>query len=391
MQVDLLSAELIANPFPFYEEARRQGPVVRNDTLGFWMITDHAEAMTVLRDPVRFSSSPMGAALGVVGATMAASSMASADPPEHARLRGVVQRAFIPRAIALLEPMMANLVDGTLRSLGRGEVLDAVNDLSYPLSISVIAELLGVSAADRDAFKEWSDDLLLGGRMNPSGHEKEAAEKGAAALADYFREQIEDRRRHPTDRDLVGRLVAANENASMSDDELLASCILLLFAGNETTTKLIGNSILCLAQHPLQRQCVAEEPTLLNGAVEELVRFMGPPQAEFRLALEDVALGEAKICAGELMMVLLGCANRDPKHFPNPDQFDVTRSPNDHIGFSHGIHFCLGASLARLETRVVLSRLLGDYPTYRLARPDEPPRYADSFFMRGLTGLEIVA
>jgi cytochrome P450 len=116
MQVDLLSAELIANPFPFYEEARRQGPVVRNDTLGFWMITDHAEAMTVLRDPVRFSSSPMGAALGVVGATMAASSMASADPPEHARLRGVVQRAFIPRAIALLEPMMANLVDGTLRS-----------------------------------------------------------------------------------------------------------------------------------------------------------------------------------------------------------------------------------------------------------------------------------
>jgi cytochrome P450 len=388
MQVNLFGPEVSADPYSFFEAARSEGPVVRNDNLGFWMVTDHAEAVEVLRSPAVFSSSAMRH-LGSVGAAMAANSMSAADPPEHGRLRSVVQRAFTPRAVAQFGPRVAALADGVLDPLGPGDVLDAVNDLSYLVSITVIADLLGVSGGDRQVFQQWSDELLAGGNLLCPPNVQEKAEKAAGELSQYFREQIADRRDHPTDGDLLGRLVAANEDDTLTETEMIASCILLLFAGHETTTKLIGNSIHVLTQFPGERRRLVGDPTLMGTAVEEFLRFVGPPQGQLRSVMEDTVLAGTALTAGDIVLVLPGCANRDPKEFADPNVLDVGRDPNRHIQFGHGAHFCLGASLARLETSVTLTRLLAKGPNYQLDRPDDPLEYAPVFFMRGLTRLDI--
>jgi cytochrome P450 len=330
------------------------------------------------------------AGVGRVGQRTAVNTMFTTDPPEHSRIRGVMQKAFTPRTVADLEPRVRELVDGIVDRLEPGQVFDVVNDLSVVMSITVIAELLGVPADDRGLFLEWSDALVAGNSPGCSEAEAHDADKAADLLCEYFEQRIAERRRRPTSSDLIGRLITANTDGTLNEDELLASCVNLLFAGGETTTKLVGNSMLCLAQHPDQRQRLIDDPGIMPAALEELLRFAGPVQAWLRVATEDAEVGGTTVGAGELVFLMAGCANRDPDNFDDPEKLDLTRSPNNHFGFGHGIHHCLGAALARLESRIAISRLLAKAPEYEVARPGEPLQYSNSFFLRGLTAFDIV-
>jgi len=273
--------------------------------------------------------------------------------------------------------------------LQTGKVYDVADELSYPLPMTVIAEMLGVSIEDRDRFRRWSNDLLsAGGVEQPSTAEIARREQSRAELLEYFRAEIEKRRREPSE-DLVGRLVKANAQGTLTEEELVATCVLLLVGGNETTTNLITNAAHHLARHPDQRVRILEDPSLLESAVEESLRYESPVQFTIRVAARDVEIGGVTIPSGARVIPFIGAANRDPELFHDPDAFDVGRSPNEHIAFADGIHFCIGAPLARLEARIALEALIGKASNYRLADPDKPLEYG-LFSHRSPKHLEIL-
>jgi cytochrome P450 len=387
---NFFSADVIQDPFPYYEQMRSQARAIQNDNLGFWMVHRHGDASRVLKDHQVFSSSAMGIGLGRVGALMSAQTMSSADPPEQGRLRNVFQRTFTPRAVAELEASVRDHVQSILAPLRDGDVFDVVNDYTAAMSISLMARLIGISTDDLDSFQKWSRQLEAGNNPFCSSEDLEIAEVAAQSMLDYFRRELEARRRIGTDADLMGRLIAANEDESLSEDELVASLIFLLFAGYETTSKLVGNSVLCLATRPAERQWLVDNPDRIDAAVEEFLRLVGPVQGWLRLTQQAADFGDSTIPPGQIVVALAGAANRDPEVFPNPDRLDLTRSPNPHLSFSHGAHYCLGAALARIESRIALNAFLKASPRYELADPDEPPAYSNSFFLRGLTRLKVV-
>ncbi|MBI1845065.1 MAG: cytochrome P450 [Actinobacteria bacterium] len=390
MQLNFFDPAVIANPFPYYDELHRHGPVVRNDLMGAWMVAGHEAALSVLKRPEDFSSTGITQmATDRVDAFGGAATMLNSDPPDHERLRGVVQRAFTPRALARLEPRIEEIVRDLLALVPDRESFDAVNELTYPLPVIVIAELLGVSPADRPFFKEWSDDLVNGINEQATFEDQRRSTEAAEALREYFRNEIAARRLQPTD-DLIGSLVRANEDdGALTDAELLAACVILLVAGNETTTKFIGNAIVHLAEHPELRATVVADPSKMGPCVEELIRLVGSVQATARVALVDTEIAGTPVSAGEMVFVMLAAANRDKLIFANPTEVDLSRSPNPHLGFGFGIHVCLGAHLARLESRTALKELLRLAPEYRLSAPAEELRYAPSFFLRGVEQLPI--
>jgi cytochrome P450 len=387
------------DPFGHFAEARARCPVQKArlaDGHPAWVVLGYDAARRALNDP-RISKD-MLAALADDGDVVAeglpgpefSRHMLNVDPPDHTRLRRLVSRAFTPSRVAALEPAVraiaGNLLD-ELDDAGPGATVDLIEGYAYPLPFRVIGELLGIPAADRPRLHAWFGVLLTGWAGDPPAEAVRASDGIVACL----RELVEDKRRHPAD-DLVSVLVAAEDDA-LSTQELLSSLFQLIVAGHDTTASLIGNGVVALLDHPGQLRALLADPGRLPGAVDELIRFTAPvPHATFRVTAEPVTLDGVQIPAHEQVLVCLGSANRDPDRFPAPDVLDIGRDDGPNLGFGHGIHYCLGAPLARLEARVAFEELLGRHPGLRLAVDRDALAWAhgDGLVLRGLVSLPIV-
>jgi cytochrome P450 len=383
LDFDFFAPEVRADPWPHFARLREADPVHLRPS-GDWILTRYADCQGVLADP-RCSSNPAHESTPAEGspARQAGSNLLLfLDPPDHTRLRRLVSKAFTPRRVEVLRPRIAELVDGLLDQVGSEPEFDVLEALAFPLPVIVICELMGVPQDDRDSLKDWS---TAASRLLDPDVEGDTLEQGllaAMGLAGYFDALFDERRRSPQD-DLVSGLVAAEEEGDrLSADELRAITVLLFIAGHETTMNLIGNGTYALLQNPDQLALVRDDPEVARSAVEELLRYDGPVHATARVPTEDIDVGGTRIEKGQRMIVALGAANRDPAEFPDPDRLDVTRADNRHLTFSHGIHFCLGASLARVEGQVAIPRLLQRFPAMSLAAE---PTYREHLVLRGLT------
>jgi cytochrome P450 len=310
------------------------------------------------------------------------------DPPDHDRLRALVQKAFTPRTLEAGRGAIQATVDALLgRAIERGE-MDFIRELAFPLPATVIATLLGVPTADLEPIKRWSDRLAayLGGSVDERDNFAEAS-AGVAQLVDYFRALLRDRVRHERDDLISAMLRAEHEGDRLTRDEVVANCVLLLFAGHETTTNLLGNGLFHLLRHPAETARLRADPALVPSAVEECLRYDGPVPATIKIATEDVAWHGRAIRRGDMVIPFIAAANRDPRQFPDPDRFDVGRTIERHVAFAWGLHVCLGAWLARLEARLVFESVLARLPGLALATAT--PRWKPMLFLRGLEALPI--
>ncbi len=386
-----MDPEFIADPYPTYHRLRAEDPV-HHSPLGFWVLTRYEDVVAALRDP-RLIKEPIAAFVAArFGAPMPAMglSMLDRDPPDHTRLRSLVNKAFTPRVVEGLRPHIQKIVDGLLARVEGAGTMDLIEEFAYPLPVTVICQMLGVPVEDRERFKQWGLDIARGLDAILLPPDSDVARRSVAArraLADYFRALIAKRRAAPRG-DMLSDLIAAEEAGDkLREDELLATCILLLVAGHETTVNLIGNGTLALLRHPDQLRRLRENPGLIGSAVEELLRYDGPVQRTARIPSADVTFDGRTIAKGEMVMPFIGAADRDPAQFPDPDRLDLTRTDNRHIAFGWGIHFCLGAPLARVEGQIAIGTLVQRLP--RLALATDRPEYRQSLTLRGLTTLPV--
>jgi cytochrome P450 len=391
---------LRTNPYAVYANLRQDDPVHWNEMMQAWLLSRYDDVFTVLRDHVRFSSERTRAtniyvqqleayrqASGPIGRTP---TMLSLDPPAHTRMRNLVNKAFTPRVVERVRPHIQDIADALIDALPDLQRIDVMRDLAVPLPVIVIAETLGVSVSERERFKAWSSDVAgtLAGPFQPADV-LDRARVSSNELADYFRDELNKRRRAPRD-DLLTALLQAEEHGDLlSEDELLATCILLLVAGNETTTYLIGNGMLALLEFPDQRRRLQAEPSLIASAVDEMLRYDGPVQMTSRIVMEEMEFRGKKMEPGQVILTLLGAANRDPAQFEDPDSLDIGRQNNRHLGFGYGIHYCVGAPLAVVEAQVAVNTLLRRFPEPEPAF--ETPEWGSSFILRGLKSLPIVS
>lgn len=389
--------EIHADPYPMYDRLRAEDPVHWNNLMEVWVLTRYDDVVSVLRDS-RFSANRRRAQnrfsqemakreeeFGQLGRTQ---SLLTSDPPDHTRIRRLVSKAFTPRIVEGLRPRIQKIVDELLDAAQKRGHMDVIRDLAYPLPVIVIAEMLGVPPEHRDDFKRWSDEIVatLGGPFVPP-QTLDRARASAQELADYLRGVIAQRRREPRE-DLISGLVAAEEEGQiLSEHELLATAILLLVAGNETTTNLIGNGMLALLRNPDQWEKLRDDPSLIQTAIEELLRYDGPVQGTGRVAKEELEIDGRAIKKGQVVFTVLGAANHDPAQFEKPNELDITRNPNEHVAFGDGNHFCLGAPLARAEGQIAFRSLLERSPEPRPATDE--PQWGGTFILRGLKSLPI--
>src|SRR5262245_21649022 len=387
-----MDPEFVADPYPTYHRLRAEDPVHHNP-LDFWVLTRYEDVAAVLRDP-RFVKEPLAAFIaarfGVPVPQGIGLSMLDRDPPDHTRLRSLVSKAFTPRVVEGLRPRIQQIVDGLIaRAEGTGS-MDVIEEFAYPIPVNVICEMLGVPVEDHERFKGWSLDIARGLDSILLPPDSEVPRRSAAsrhAMADYFRELIAERRQAPRG-DLLSALIAAEEAGDkLNEDELLATCILLLIAGHETTVNLIGNGTLALLRHPGELRRLRETPGLIVTAVEELLRYDGPVQRTARIPHTDVTIRGRTIAKGQMVMPFIGAADRDPAQFPDPDRLDLARSDNRHIAFGWGIHFCLGAPLARVEGQIAIDTLVRRLPQLELAT--DKVEYRQSLTLRGLQTLPV--
>ena len=387
-----LLPEFHADPYPFYRRLREADPV-HHSALGIWVLTRYDDVVMVLRDS-RFGREGMAelmeARLGVPARPASTRDMLFRDPPDHTRLRALVSRAFTPRVVEAMRPHIQEIVDGLLDRVQGARGMDVIEDLAYPLPVTVICEMLGVPTADQDVFKQWSADIArsLDAAILPAASDViTRGQEAGDALREYFRSLIAVRRKQPRP-DLLSALIAAEEQGDkLSEPELLATCSLLLIAGHETTVNLIGNGLFALLRHPAELQALADDPALIQTGVEELLRFDGPVQRTGRMTMADVEIGGRQIPKGSIVAAVIGAANRDPAHFPDPDRLDVARQENRHIAFGFGIHFCLGAPLARIEGQVAIGTLLRRWRALKLV--SDTPEWRESSVLRGLKTLPV--
>jgi cytochrome P450 len=309
------------------------------------------------------------------------------DPPRHDRLRSIVNRGFTPRRIQRWEPRIREITDACVDQLRRRPRFDVVSGLAIPLPVTVIAEVLGIDAGRREDFKRWSTELAVALTGSQRSETIGTLLRSMGELGAYLRRAARLRRRHPED-DLISVLVDPRHGEALSPGDVVNFVTLLLIAGNETTTNLIGNAVSALLDHPEQLELVRADPALIPALVEETLRYESPVQVLFRRADRETELAGTRIPAEARLAVLLGSANRDEREFPDPDRFDVRREPKAHVGFGLGVHFCLGASLARLEARIALEALVPELTARR--RSDEPHHWIDSYLLRGPSRLELV-
>ncbi len=310
------------------------------------------------------------------------------DPPAHTRMRNLANKAFTPRVVERSRAHIEEIAEELFDQLPDPTQIDVVHDLAVPLPVIVIAEILGVPASDRGLFKAWSTDIAgtLGGAFQPPDA-LERARVSANELADYFRARIAERRSDPKD-DLLSAMVAARDEGDLlTEDEIVATAILLLIAGNETTTNLIGNGMLALLNNPDERRRIQAKPAMIPTAVDEMLRFDGPAQMTSRIVTEDLELRGKEMKPGQVVLATLGAANHDPEQFPDADSFDAGRTPNRHLAFGLGIHYCLGAPLAVAEAQTAFATLLRRFPNPEAQF--ETPDFGLSFILRGLNSLKM--
>lgn len=330
-----------------------------------WIVSGYDAAMAALKDPRLSADKFSHIAREIPVFQLLSRMMVFVDPPDHTRLRGLVTRAFTPRVVESLRGTIQRITDDLLEAVEPAGRMDAIADLAYPLPITVIAELLGVPTEHRERFKRWSDDLFAALEFSPD-QDLTALERSLAEMSAYFRARFAALRSAPGD-DLLTALVQAREREDrLSEDELLANALLLLAAGHETTTNLIGNGLRALLLHPDQWARLRENPSLLPSAVEEALRFDPPVQWTSRIAQEPLTLAGVAIPAGAFVSICLAAAGRDPDVFPDPDRLDIGRAGNKSLAFGFGPHYCLGAALARLEGQIVLGTLARRFPDLRL-------------------------
>jgi cytochrome P450 len=387
-----MDPEFLADPYPTYHRLRDEDPV-HHSPLDFWVLTRYEDVAVVLRDP-RFIKEPLvsvvAARFGVTVPPGVGLSMLDRDPPDHTRLRSLVSKAFTPRVVEGLRPRVQTIVDDLITRAEAVGSMDLIEEFAYPIPVNVICEMLGVPVEDHERFKGWSLDIARGLDsvwLPPESEIPKRSGAGRHAIGDYMRELIAERRASPRG-DLLSALIAAEEAGDkLSEDELIATCILLLIAGHETTVNLIGNGTLALLRHPEELRRLRETPGLITSAVEELLRYDGPVQRTARITSTEVTIGGRTIAKGEMVMPFIGAADRDPSQFPDPDRLDLGRSDNRHIAFGWGIHFCLGAPLARLEGQIAIDTLVRRLPG--LALVDDEPEYRQSLTLRGLKALPV--
>lgn len=391
-----------ANPFPEFARLRAEDPVHWSLAMKAWIITRHADVKNVALNNRQISADRLTPFFktnpeyqrGSIDSLVRYLNhwMVFRDPPDHTRLRRLFNKAFTPTSVSNLRPsienIVAHLIDGMEAKARRGETVDYIADFAYPLPASVIMDLLGVPRADLERVKVWSDDIALFiGTAQVAGNKYLRAESGAKAMSDYFRSLVEARTAEPHD-DMISHLVLARDDRdALTTDEIIGTCILLLFAGHETTTNLIGNGFLYSMRHREQWERLVADPSLAGSAVEEYLRYDGPSGALARVAAADLEMGGKTIREGQRLFAFMNSANRDPEAFADPDRFDISREPNVHLTFGHGIHFCLGAPLARLEAQIATTRLAERLPDVRLSGGD--PEWHDSLILRGVKRLPV--
>jgi len=388
-----LSAALRENPYGVYHRLQQKDPVHWSQLVQGWVLSRYDDVSAMMRDP-RFSAERENNAMVPVdeeaGPFLRAFSrtMLFRDPPDHTRLRTLVSKAFTPRAIEAMRPRIAQIVEELLDAVQDQGRMDIIGDLAFPLPVIVIAEMLGVPSKDRAKFKRWSDDLGEGLEPLLSDDQLRRANEATLQLTEYFRRIIHQRRLAPRD-DLISAMCAAEQNGdALSEEELFSACILLLGAGNETTTNLIGNGMLALLRNPDQLRRLCDDPSRIGGAVEELLRYDSPVQMSGRAALQDVQIGDKTVRKGQFVTVLFGAANRDATQFSEPDRLDIGRAAGRHMAFGYGIHFCLGAPLARVEGQIAIAALLRRMPDVRLSA--QRPRWRSTVLLRGLQRLPVI-
>jgi cytochrome P450 len=389
MEFNPFLPELRENPYPLYSKLRAHDPIHRSP-LGMWFISRYADADALLRDRrlgrdfSRFLDAQIGH--GPLRALFDGM-MLYADPPDHTRLRGLVARAFTSSVVASMQPTIQQIVDALLDARARDGRIDVIEHLAYPLPVLVICQMLGIPTADRDWFQHWSRDLgaALDYVLTP-----EVVARGDGAAQDstiYLRALIRERRQARGD-DLLSKLIQAEDHGSrLTEMEIISTCMLLFGAGHETTMGLIGNAVLALLRHPDQLHALRTDPSLMTAAIDEFLRFDTPVQMTGRIARQDVTVGATTIPEGDVVVILLGAANRDPARFERPDDLDVRRSNSAPLSFGGGVHYCLGAPLARVEAQIALATLIRRCTDLRLE--SSVPEWRDTVVLRGLRSLPL--
>ena len=390
LQFDPSLPGLAADPYPVYHRLRAEDPVHWSPIIGMWVLTRYADAVAVVRDDSRFAKGGRQ----VVARKLASGPLLEVqsrwmlflDPPDHERLRGLVTKAFTARRVEEMRPRIQSIVDELLDAVDDGE-MEVMSELAYPLPVIVISEMLGVPDKERSELMGWAGDIA---RTLDPVLAPEIVDRGSRAVeasVDCFR-RLARARRSNLNGDLLSALITAEQDGNrLTEDELAATCLLLFAAGHETTASLIGSGTLALLQHPHQLDLLQNDPSRVRSAVEECLRYQPSAQMTGRLAREDVEIGGKVIRKGDRVMVCLGAANRDPEVFPDPDWLDITRPNLRQIAFGGGIHFCLGAALARIEAQVALDTLVRRMPSLRLS--GEKPRWRESFSLHGLEYLRV--
>lgn len=394
---NLMDPEVLADPYAFYDELRRGRPVHWDEFFKGWICGTYKEVSTALHDPRlgahRVTSYEELEALGLADLAPLyfplTNQLLFIDPPKHTRLRGLTNKVFTPRRVEKMRAYLQELVNQILAEVYSQGSMDVIRQIAYPLPVTVIAELLGVPTRDRDQLKKWSDDYasMLGSFQYIPDNPEEVL-KSLDDMTRYFLSIIKEYRQQPKDTLLSDMVMAQEQGNRLDNDELIANCILLLAAGHETTTNLIGNAILTLFRHPDQLALLRQRPELIESCIEEVLRFESPAQYTVRKANDDLELGGQTIKKGQAIILLLGAANRDPERFPDPARFDIQRTDNKHIAFGSAAHFCVGAPLARQEGQIAVMSMLERLPHLHLA--SEQADWRENKNLRGLASLPVI-
>ena len=387
IEASLGTREFFADPYPLYHRLRSQAPVYWSDKLSCWLLTRYDDCLAALRDYRRLSNrdrmtvllSPLGADTSERFSLVRrhfCQGVIFSDPPDHSRLRTLVNKAFTPGTVEKMRPRIEQTVRELLDAMQDKGETDLIQDFAFPLPNTVRCEILGLPIEDTIQLKKWAEGIvaLFGGGADPERIER--GQQSLIAVRGYLSRLIAERRRKPGD-DLLSTLIQAREqDDKLSEDELLSTCSTLFSASQETTTSVISSGMLALFRNPEQMRKLRENPDLIETTVEEILRFDGPLQRQLRAATEDFELRGEQIRKGQMVCPVLAAANRDPEQFPNPDQFDITRAENQHIAFGYGVHWCVGAPLARVEVQVAINALLRRLPgielnTDTLERPED--------------------